>query len=58
MGGDDDDDDEGRGELTHPNPTAVKVWIRGIFSLSHVIFLPICDLNISDDLSPPIKKHW
>lgn len=37
MGGDDGDDDDGGGDSSRI-PTAVKVWMLGIFSLSHATF--------------------
>ena len=58
MGGDDDDDDDdddGVGVGVSRIPTAIKVCIRGIFSLSHATFLR-SDSRIL--MSPPTNQHW
>lgn len=55
MGGDDDDDDDGGGGSPRI-PTAVKVWIREKTVCRTQHFLPICDLNISDDINVATHK--
>lgn len=53
MGGDDDDDGGGGSPRI---PTAVKVWIREKTVCRTQHFLPICDLNISDDINVATHK--